>query len=155
MKQYPNKVLSSDGVVVHIDRSPEEEAEVGMVYVMMDHMLLSSADFLIISRYIYHRIIRRRSLWSAQHYRSNFGEIAAIRSFNKAFMKPKLCAIGRESVNFTEWFHVYPPSPPTTPKSPAIAFETGQSGETTPDAKSNSWFRLDRFKYLYSNNMMT
>lgn len=68
----PEKILTIPGNIVHIDRSPREEGENGMLKTLMDFFLLSSSKYLIISR-------------------SNFGEIAALRSFKGAYLYDSGC----------------------------------------------------------------
>ena len=92
-----HKLYTTPGSIIHVDKVaralPTLEAKVeGMLKTILDFMVLSSANALVISR-------------------SNFAEVAALVGFSAAFMYPDQCVSGGERSDFTRWWHVDNPLP--------------------------------------------
>jgi hypothetical protein len=83
------KIFTIEGDIVHVDKTDttdKRQASQGMLKTLTDLLLLSESNKLIVSR-------------------SNFAEIAALRTFKGAFVYPNNCTVEEETIDFTRWWH--------------------------------------------------
>lgn len=84
---YPSKFFDNEGTSVHVDKFNRDEATLGMERTLADLYMLSLADRFVISR-------------------SNFGELAASRFFNRVFVFPNPCVPGQETSDLSRWIQL-------------------------------------------------
>ena len=87
LEKFGDKVYQVEGDIVHIDKFESAAARRGMHKTLMDFLILSSADRMVISR-------------------SNFAEVAALRRFHRAIVYPDECTVSGGRTDFTRWWHV-------------------------------------------------